>query len=570
MANESLVITEGGFLTEFLNQHSQRTDRPFCFVLGAGVSRASGIPTGGELADIWLREVYEAEDFDGVTLEEWATPERLGIPGFVLDHLARFYPQLYRRRYGQHEQAGYAFLESQMEGKEPSFGYSVMAYLLSETAHRVVVTTNFENLVADALSMHASRFPIVIGHDSLAQFATVELRRPLVAKIHGALGFAPKSRPDDIVALPVVWRTALERILERYTPIVIGYEGNDGSLMSFLQSLPLHVPDRILWCVYAPGAKPGDCLQRVSTEVLDYVQQRRGRFVPIRGFDELMAKLLSKLGDRGSVPDLYERLKDRHRQRELSYDNQQRRLFEKSVPSRRTDEDRSRSLPLQDADNTLTDAVSKMAETRKEKPWWVWSEEARNAPNADTKEAIFVQALEACPESASLLGSYASFLLRERKDLDKAEQYYQRALRADPNDSLNLARYADFLHVSRREIRKSEEYYRRSIQADPNNALALGWFARFLEERRDMDAAEEYYQRALKASPDDNYSLRNYASFLDTVRKDRNGAEEHYVRAVAAAPHDAYILRSYARFLGAVPGNEEKADEFEQRARANE
>src|SRR5262249_6011063 len=288
MVDERLVITEAGFLTEFLNQHSQRTDRPFCFILGAGVSRVSGIPTGGEMAAIWLREIYEAENFDGLTLAEWATPERLDIPGFVTDHLARFYPQLYRRCYGDHEQAGYAFLESQMEGKEPSYGYSVLAYLLSETPHRIVVTTNFDNLVADALSIHSSRFPLVVGHDALAQYAAVELRRPLVAKVHGALGFAPKSQPEDIAALPEGWRTALQRILERCTPIVIGYEGNDGSLMGFLQSLPAHIPDRVLWCVYAPEAKPRDCLKRVSAEVRDYVRARRGRFIPIGGFDELM------------------------------------------------------------------------------------------------------------------------------------------------------------------------------------------------------------------------------------------------------------------------------------------
>jgi hypothetical protein len=177
MADERIVITEAGFFTEFLSQHSQRIDRPFCFILGAGVSRSSGIPTGGELADLWLRELYEAENFEDLSLESWSTAEQLGIPNFEMENVARFYPQLYRRRYGDHEQAGYAFLESQMEGKEPSYGYSVLAYLLSETPHRVVVTTNFDNLVADALSIHSSRFPLVIGHDSLAQYAAVELRR---------------------------------------------------------------------------------------------------------------------------------------------------------------------------------------------------------------------------------------------------------------------------------------------------------------------------------------------------------------------------------------------------------
>ena len=68
MGDDRLVITEAGFLTEFLNQHTQRPERPFCFILGAGVSRASGIFTGGEMANVWLRELYEAENFDGVSM----------------------------------------------------------------------------------------------------------------------------------------------------------------------------------------------------------------------------------------------------------------------------------------------------------------------------------------------------------------------------------------------------------------------------------------------------------------------------------------------------------------------
>ena len=72
MGDEKLLITEAGFLTEFLNQHTQRPERPFCFILGAGVSRSSGILTGGEMANVWLHELYEAENFDGLSLEEWA------------------------------------------------------------------------------------------------------------------------------------------------------------------------------------------------------------------------------------------------------------------------------------------------------------------------------------------------------------------------------------------------------------------------------------------------------------------------------------------------------------------
>jgi tetratricopeptide (TPR) repeat protein len=524
MADNRLVITESGFLTEFLSQHTQRTDRPFCFILGAGASRSSGIPTGGELAHVWLRELHEAENFDRLSLDEWATPARLGIEGFVKSHAANFYPQLYQRRYGDHEQAGYAFLESQMEGKEPSYGYSVLAYLLSETTHRVVVTTNFDNLVADALSIHSSRFPLVIGHDSLAQYAAVELRRPLVAKIHGALGFSPKNQPDDISQLPEGWQKALARILDRYTPIVLGYGGNDGSLMGFLQALPSHVPDRIYWCILASGAGGVDSLAHVSTTVRDYVQSRRGRFVPITGFDELMAKLLTKLREKGSVPDLYQRLQDRHRQRERNYDDQQRRLFEAAV-SPEPREKRKASEPAPgEADRTLAEAVSEIAESRKDKPWWVWANEADDAAAPEEKERIFLRALEVLPDSADLYRNYAAFL--EITEPDKAQQYYERAVELNPNGALTLVSYADFLKNLKGAQEKAQALYERAVSVEPNYAFALAHYALFLERTGDLDKAEELYKHALEVRPDYEFALDMYADFLKTARGNQSKAEE--------------------------------------------
>ena len=181
------------------------------------------------------------EDFDGLSLEKWATPQRLEIPDFDINEVGRFYPELYSRRFKDHQEDGYAFLESQMDGREPSFGYSVLAYLLSETQHKIVITTNFDNLVADGLSIHSSTFPIVVGHDSLAAYARAELRRPLIAKVHGDLGFQLRNSTEELSKLPDGWKASLKQILCRCTPVVIGYDGNDGSLMSLLEGLQGHL-----------------------------------------------------------------------------------------------------------------------------------------------------------------------------------------------------------------------------------------------------------------------------------------------------------------------------------------
>jgi hypothetical protein len=123
-------------------------------VLGSGASFQSGIPTGDTLAMQWLEELHEMEDFNNLPLEKWATAANLGIKGFDFKKAANFYPFIYQRRFHDFREQGYAFLEDAMEEAEPSYGYSVFAQIMAGWQHKVAVTTNFDNLIADAISTY--------------------------------------------------------------------------------------------------------------------------------------------------------------------------------------------------------------------------------------------------------------------------------------------------------------------------------------------------------------------------------------------------------------------------------
>ena len=155
------LLTLSGFLDAFASRHQDRLGRPFCFLLGAGASEQSRIPGGPALARELLELLHKQEDFEGLSLEKWATPVRLGIPGFHWLNPACFYPELFTRCFGERAEDGCAFLEKLSEGREPSYGYSVLAFILANTLHKVVITTNFDNLLADAFSIHSPVSPIV-------------------------------------------------------------------------------------------------------------------------------------------------------------------------------------------------------------------------------------------------------------------------------------------------------------------------------------------------------------------------------------------------------------------------
>ncbi len=94
-------------------------DHQFCWVIGAGASKQSGIPTGAELADWWLRELYE-QDCDSpqqTPIETWTSKENLNIDGITFDSAARFYPQIYEGRFQEFPEHGFAYLEHVMTGR---------------------------------------------------------------------------------------------------------------------------------------------------------------------------------------------------------------------------------------------------------------------------------------------------------------------------------------------------------------------------------------------------------------------------------------------------------------------
>jgi len=91
--------------------------------------------------------------------------------------------------------------------------------------HNVVITTNFRTSGGDACrsirTLFANR-----GHESLAGFAGVSLTRPLICKIHRDLLFARRMTPQ-LETIERCWGIALTKLFEHYTPVFIGYGGND-------------------------------------------------------------------------------------------------------------------------------------------------------------------------------------------------------------------------------------------------------------------------------------------------------------------------------------------------------
>jgi protein O-mannosyl-transferase len=259
-----------------LNNHN---DDSCCFLLGAGASVTSGIPSGGELAWRWHQELQD--DLNTYDLEEWHRQIN-----FDTNRLAEFYPQIFEKRFRDNPLTGFHQLQDCMKDAEPSVGYSFLAQVLAKTQHKFVITTNFDHMVEDAIRIFTSERPLVCGHESLAHYINARSIRPTIIKLHRDLFLYPFNTPENTEQLDNAWKKALNVLLKHYHLIVIGYGGNDGSLMNYLKDI--NQRKGIYWCCRNEG--------EIHTKIRETLMQPHDCIVEIAGFDEFMLVLADAFG----------------------------------------------------------------------------------------------------------------------------------------------------------------------------------------------------------------------------------------------------------------------------------
>ena len=559
-----------GFVAEVRHIHANMPDRRFCFLLGAGASKTSRIPTAGELGLEWLKKIHLERGEAVGDFTKWLSDGASGLKELPpktsitdLAAIAAVYPAIYQAKWGHDRAQGHAEIERHIEAARPSYGYYALAEILASddpanpSRHNVVITPNFDNLPAETLGALGKKIPIVIGHSAITDFARPTLRRPLIIKFHHDFLLGPKSDPKDVSDMEQGYSQALAEIFRLYTPIVIGYGGNDGSLMGLLEKLPENsIPGGIQWC-----CRKGDA---VSQRIQDVVARQAGTLIEIPGFDELMTLLEEPFGHVFNPDKLRERAAKRAQELTEAKEHLTRKAESGLTPSATssgsgeqgstpdvTATASAESSAVLDALSAFA-VVSKLAKPKKKAPpfWWHWQNRINAATNLDEKEKLFKEGLEATQNAVPLLCNYAIFLKTQRKDDVQAQEYYLKALAADPNHPVTLGSYAIFLQTQRKDDVRAEEYYLKALAVDPDHADTLGNYASFLQTQRKGDArAEEYFLKALAADPNHAHTLGNYAVFLQTQRKDDARAEEYFLKALAADPNSANKLGNYSQFL---------------------
>ena len=520
----------------------------FCFLIGAGASISSGIPSGAKLAWDWLQEIEE--DCDKEDLDGWKRKIKMGSRR-LRGRVGEFYPQIYEKRFDHAPEMGYNYIRSLMVGREPSLGYLILANIMVREKHNVVITTNFDNLLEDAIRTYTQEKPFIAGHEALADYVPKRSDRPIILKVHRDLFLQPFSDRLNTDNIQAAWKSVLGKFLSDYHLIVLGYGGNDGSLMNYLLKLKNRKP--IYWCVRNADKATSKSLWNTLSPKAKRLLKNDGYLVPIDDFDRFMYDCYAALGykflegiEKIEKPkSIHEILKPNYARIE-SIQTQLKQLLQ-------TEEKLSKES-FQSIKSFLPDS-------------WMWILQANQEKDIDKKDKIYREGIAKYPQDADLLGAYAVFLNDIRHDYDQAERYYKKALEADPKDATALGNYAIFLEDIRHDYDQAETYYKQALEADPKSANKLGNYASFLHAiRRDYKQSEVYYKQALEVDPNHTNNLGNYANFLNDIRHDYDQAEAYYKKILEADPKNANTLGNYAVFLKDIRHDYDQAEAYYKRA----
>jgi Tfp pilus assembly protein PilF len=513
------------------SKNNSKEDKKYAFFLGAGCSFTSGIPMAGGLvrdakADSdWLRRYRDlnAPDIKDTELDDWA---RRILRTWNIESPASSYGELIELLFlnqGERQRE----IERLCNGKVPNYGYTVLSSLMSrENGHfSVVLTTNFDDLLAEAFFRFQAIRLMVINHDSLAPFIRPTETRPLLVKLHGDHKLSPRNTGKETETLDKKVAERVATVLHDRGLVFLGYGGNDESILRMLEGLPEEaLPFGVYW---VSSSEPRGIFRR-------WLEQRDAVWVEHQDFDDLMLKC----------------------KREFEIADPNNEQFERAFEQYQATE--AKLLDRLDKHTSPTN------DTKRDKAWLKVSQARRTAKiDKNAADHLFRLAINDAPLDASVLGSYAVFLARDALNPDEAENYFRRAIDSDPEDGTTLSNYALFLSDVRKSSDEAERYYRLAIAAEPENANTLSNYAMFLQDiRKTPDEAEKYYRMAIEADPKNAKILGSYAMFLKDAKKTPDDAEKYYRMAIEADPKNAKILFSYAVFLKDVKRMPYEVDKY--------
>lgn len=507
----------------------------FCFILGSGASVSSKIPAGGELERRWMAEMEEEPGFKEVCkiaemLQEYKLLENdfkeIEQEWKKVKHSeeplpSKYYFDIYKLRFYPNHRNGYHYLERVMADARPSIGYYPLALILTDGGgNNLVITTNFDSLVEDALFLYTRSKPLVINHELLADYAgDPNIKRPIIEKVHRGIFFDPMNRPEETNELKGKWHDVLTSVFQNYTPIVIGYGGGDNSLMELLSEESIIMKNGIYWCYVQNYGLPSERIQKL-------VQNKKGYLVCTAGFDATMLTIGNALFP--SRMDVHEVDKYLNNQINMQIANYEKEYKELKKEYEELEKEKNGALNKGDDTNQSRDEFRKEIEKMMERG------EASENKRQELKQ---MTAWDYRRQGGRCY---------DAKQYDKAVESYSKAIREQPSTAeFYNDRGCAYFFLG--EYEKALFDFNKAIELNPDVGEAYGNRGDIYSELGEYEKALSDYNKVIEMNPN-NKEIYNNRGYAYSNLSEHEKAIFDFNKAIELNPNtgDFYINRAYA------------------------
>ncbi len=248
----------------------------YALLLGSGVSRAAGIPTGWEITLDLVRKLAALHKENAEPDPEHWYRDKFGKEANysnLLDALAKEQAerqQLLRPYFEPNEQ--------ERDGaKQPTAAHRAIAKLVAQEGFiKVIITTNFDRLIEKALE-DAGVVPTVLSSPDHVEGAPPLIHTQCcVFKVHGDyLDIRIRNTSAELATYPCQFNQLLDRIIDEFGLIVCGWSADwDGALRTAI----LRAPSRRFTTYWAARGEPNHKAQHL-------IQHRAAQVIPIADAD---------------------------------------------------------------------------------------------------------------------------------------------------------------------------------------------------------------------------------------------------------------------------------------------
>lgn len=258
----------------------------FAVLLGSGVSRSSQIPTGWEVTLDLVRRVAAAQGIDAQP--DWAAwyQAQTGIEPNYSTLLAELASTPAERR-SILDSYIEPTAEDREEGKKvPTLAHRSIANLVRGGYVKVILTTNFDRLMENALRDVGVEPTIISSSDALEGALPITHSSCYLVKLHGDYKDARILNTDEELRAyqPSIDRL-LDRIFDEYGLVVCGWSGEwDHALRSAI----LRAPSRRFPTYFTSRSKPAEPAKAL-------IDHRQAKLVSIEGADQFFSALAASV-----------------------------------------------------------------------------------------------------------------------------------------------------------------------------------------------------------------------------------------------------------------------------------